>query len=239
MGWRDEWRFLCVCVSSYTQGRWEGNNVSVLTHEPYHHIWKSWWGDLTGLFFWKPVLINVIELDFPRGGGYPKVGGQGNGYIQERTWGFLKKGMGMAAEKGNGGMKQMKDKEGATRQGTQVTSRSWEKAKKDSVPEPAERSTPCWHLDCRTRDRHIINLCCFQPQSGEQFVTAAIGSGYSYLYLNYSLGFHQDFIWGRMSVGKNVWNGGSLLLKTIITETLVSKDNSGDKECDGLKSPWG
>lgn len=112
MQWWDEEMSggFCVCVSSYTQGRWEGNNVSVLTHEPYHHIWKSWWGDLTGLFFWKPVLINVIELDFPRGGGYPKVGGQGNGYIQERTWGFLKKGMGMAAEKGNGGMKQMKDK---------------------------------------------------------------------------------------------------------------------------------
>lgn len=51
---------------SYTQGRWRGNNVSVLTHEPYDHIWKSWWGNWTGFFFWKPVLINVKELGFPR-----------------------------------------------------------------------------------------------------------------------------------------------------------------------------
>lgn len=95
---------------SYTQGRWEGNNVSFLTDDLYHRIWKSWWGDLTGFFFWKPVLIIVIELDFPREGGYPRVGRQENGYIQNRMWGFLKKGVGMVVGQGSGGVKQRKNK---------------------------------------------------------------------------------------------------------------------------------
>lgn len=42
-------------------------------------------GRLNKTFFLKPVLINVMELDFPRERGYPRVGGQGNDYIQERT----------------------------------------------------------------------------------------------------------------------------------------------------------
>lgn len=48
------------------------------------------------------MLINVTELGFPRGGGYPRVGGQGNGHVQEGMRGFLEKGTGVAVGGGWG-----------------------------------------------------------------------------------------------------------------------------------------
>lgn len=39
---------------------------------------------MTGLSFWKPMLINVIEFAFPTGEGYPRVGAWGNSCLQGR-----------------------------------------------------------------------------------------------------------------------------------------------------------
>lgn len=92
----------------------------------------------------------------------------------------------------------------------------------------------------------INNLYCFHPLSLWQFVTAAVGNEYTHLYLSYISGFHlrcqlrEDFEGSKcLQATVTVGPRGSFQFETTMTESLISKENSGDKEHGCSKSTWG